>query len=45
MIVGRSNPLIENKLAFETDAMRMKIKYWFAAKAQDHVAFYKNPGV
>ena len=42
---GQETPQIETKLAFETDSMTMKIKYWFAAKAQDHRAFFKNPGV
>lgn len=41
---GNESPIIETMMAFETDAMKMKVKYHFAAKALDWVAFYKNPG-
>tara|TARA_R110000803_G_scaffold162194_1_gene225789 strand:+ start:4338 stop:6326 length:1989 start_codon:yes stop_codon:yes gene_type:complete len=42
---GQESPQITTKMAFETDSLTMKVKHWFAAKAQDHRPFYKNPGV
>jgi len=42
---GQETPSIETKLAFETDAMKIKIKYHFAAKVLDWRGFYKSSGV
>jgi len=41
---GYEQPEISTKMAFESDCMKMKVKYYFAAKALDWVGFYKNPG-
>lgn len=42
---GFESPSIETQMAFETDVMKMKVKYYFAAKALDWVGFYKNAGL
>jgi hypothetical protein len=42
---GMEQPSIETKEAFESDAMKIKIKYHVAAKALDFRGFYKNAGV
>lgn len=42
---GQESPSIETMLAFETDAMKIKIKYHFAAKVLDWRGFVKSSGV
>lgn len=41
---GESGPVVEQKEGFETDGLKLKVRYDFAAKVLDHRGFYKNPG-
>jgi hypothetical protein len=42
---GQESPSIETMMAFETDAMKIKIKYHFAAKVLDWRGFVRSSGV
>ncbi len=41
---GQESPSIETMMAFETDAMKIKIKYHFAAKVLDWRGFVRSTG-
>lgn len=41
---GETGPVMEQKEGFETDGLKLKIRYDFAAKVLDHRGFYRSTG-